>query len=188
MSEADEILRARRRLDAGTWPDQGDHDRVALFYDDRWRRRIMLETQGGRSFLLDLAEAEALREGDGLELESGEIIKVLAAPEPVADIHCDDSRHLGRIAWHLGNRHLPTQILTENNQSVLRIRHDHVIEAMVEGLGARVDLRDAPFDPEGGAYGKGRTHGHEDLGHEDLGHEHSDHAHPGHAAHGHAHG
>src|SRR5205085_11118454 len=80
--------------------------------------------------------------------DDGRLIEVVAAPEPLAEIRCKDAQRLVRVAWHLGNRHLPTQIMA----NALRIRRDHVIEAMVRGLGARVIEIEAPFDPEGGAY------------------------------------
>jgi urease accessory protein len=102
----------------------------------------------GLAFLLDLENAVALRGGDALVLDDGRLIEVVAAPEPLAEIRCNDPQHLVRVAWHLGNRHLPTQIMAKG----LRIRRDHVIEAMVKGLGARVIEIEAPFDPEGGAY------------------------------------
>ncbi len=102
----------------------------------------------GLEFLLDLENAVALRGGDALVLDDGRLIEVVAAPEPLAEIRCHDPHQLIRVGWHLGNRHLPTQIMPK----ALRIRRDHVIEAMVQGLGARVIEIEAPFDPEGGAY------------------------------------
>jgi urease accessory protein len=133
-------------------------------------------------FLLDLQEAVALRGGDALVLEDGRLIEVIGAPEPLVEIRGTDPQHLVRIAWHLGNRHLPTQIVGKG----LRIRRDHVIEDMVRGLGARVIPIEAPFDPEGGAYaGGGHVHGH---GHEhDHGHG-TAHHHDDHCGHEHAHG
>jgi len=104
----------------------------------------------------------------------------VAAPEPLAEIRGRDPGHLVRIAWHLGNRHLPTQIMAK----ALRIRRDHVIEAMVKGLGGRVIEIEAPFDPEGGAYAEtGQGHGHD--AHEHRHDEHGDHGH--HHGHSHAH-
>lgn len=135
-------------------------DAITLGYDDRYRRRIRLTSDGGLAFLLDLPQATELRDGDALELEDGRLIAVRAAAEPVADLTARDPHHLARLAWHLGNRHLPTQIL-EGAPPRLRIRQDHVIEAMAEGLGAAVARLSAPFNPEGGAYGHGRTHGHD---------------------------
>src|SRR5271163_3868610 len=143
------------------------------------------------TFLLDLENAVALRGGDALELEDGRLIEVVAAPEPLVEIRGTDPHHLVRVAWHLGNRHLPTQIMAKG----LRIRRDHVIEAMVKGLGARIIEIEAPFDPEGGAYaggGHGHDHGHaaDDHAHHHDAHDHSahDHAAHDHSKHDHSHG
>ncbi len=160
-------------------------DTVVLDFDDRHRRRMAMTGTRGLEFLLDLEEAVALRGGDGLVLEDGRLIEVVAAPEPLVEIRGADPHHLVRIAWHLGNRHLPTQIIGKG----LRIRRDHVIEDMVRGLGARVIVIEAPFDPEGGAYAGGghAGHGHHDHhshGHHQSGHNHAQH---GHAHHDHAH-
>jgi urease accessory protein len=143
----------------------------------------------GLEFLLDLENAIALRGGDALVLEDGRLIDVVAAPEPLAEIRCNDPQHLVRVAWHLGNRHLPTQIMAKG----LRIRRDHVIEAMVEGLGARVIEIEAPFDPEGGAYAGGSHTAHDHTAHDHSAHDHHDHHHHdegcdhGHHGHSHAH-
>jgi urease accessory protein len=131
-------------------------DTVTLAYLDRHRRRIRLVTDSGEAYLLDLPRAHHLVEGDGLELEGGGYLRVAAAPEPVFEITADDRAGLLRIAWHLGNRHLPMQIAGER----LRIRADHVIADMVTGLGGRILEREAPFDPEIGAYA-GDHHAHE---------------------------
>ena len=130
-------------------------DTVVLDFDDRHRRRMAMTGTRGLEFLLDLENAVALRGGDALVLDDGRLIEVVAAPEPLIEIRGTDPQHLVRVAWHLGNRHLPTQIMAKG----LRIRRDHVIEAMVKGLGARVIEIEAPFDPEGGAYaGGGHAH------------------------------
>lgn len=166
-------MRAIVHIAAGDWTG-GPADTVTLDYDSRWRRRLTLSCENGLTFILDLPQAVQLRDGDGLRLEDGRIVEVRAAPEPVADFVCRDTHHLVKLAWHLGNRHLPTQIMPDR----LRVRQDHVIEAMAAKLGAEVVRLDAPFDPEGGAYGHGRTHGH------DHGHSHDHHHH----GHGHHHG
>src|SRR4051795_13273732 len=130
-------------------------DTVVLNFDDRHRRRMAMIGTRGLEFLLDLEHATALRGGDALVLEDGRIVEVVAVPEPLIEIRGADPQHLVRLAWHLGNRHLPTQVTARG----LRIRRDHVIEAMVKGLGARVVEIEAPFDPEGGAYaGGGHAH------------------------------
>jgi urease accessory protein len=156
-------------------------DTVVLDFDDRHRRRMAMTGTRGLEFLLDLENAVALRGGDALVLEDGRLVEVVAAAEPLVEIRGADPHHLIRVAWHLGNRHLPTQIMPKG----LRIRRDHVIEAMVKGLGARIVEIEAPFDPEGGAYaGTGHGHAHEDHAHHQSheGHDH-DHAHD----HGHDH-
>jgi len=131
-------------------------DKVTLAYLDRHRRRIRLVADSGAAFLLDLPRAQHLADGDGLELDSGGYVKVCAAPEAIIEIEAADQESLLRIAWHLGNRHLPLQAL----EGRLRIRADHVIAAMVEGLGGHIIRLDAPFDPEIGAYA-GAAHSHD---------------------------
>jgi urease accessory protein len=164
-------------------------DTVVLGFDDRHRRRTAMTGTRGLEFLLDLEEAVALRGGDALVLEDGRLIEVVAAPESLVEIRGTDPYHLVRVAWHLGNRHLPTQIVGKG----LRIRRDHVIEDMVRGLGARVVAIEAPFDPEGGAYAGGghASHGHDDHGQSHGSHEHGDHDHGKrdhrHTRHDHAH-
>lgn len=123
-------------------------DSVRLDHDLRNRRRMVFTTAAGKAILLDMARTVHLRDGDGLELEDGAIVRVEAAAEALIEITAPDLPGLVRIAWHLGNRHLPTQLLGDR----LRIRHDHVIAEMVVGLGGVCEGVMAPFDPEGGAY------------------------------------
>ena len=157
-------------------------DSVVLDFDGRHRRRMAMTGTRGLAFLLDLESAVALRGGDALVLDDGRLIEVVAAPEPLAEIRCTDPQRLVRVAWHLGNRHLPTQIMAK----CLRIRRDHVIEAMVRGLGARVIEIEAAFDPEGGAYAdafhahapeSGSHDAYEHSAHDHSAHEHSSHSH-----------
>ena len=166
------MLRATDVKPSGSWEAAGARDCVVLDFDARHRRRIVMHGEAGLDFLLDLPEAVALADGDGLQLEDGGFVTVKAAPERLIEVRAGAGMPLLRIAWHLGNRHLPTQILGD----ALRIREDHVILDMLQKMGARTDLIEAPFDPEGGAYGHGRTHSH-DHGHEhghDEGHHHHD--------------
>jgi urease accessory protein len=180
------MIRATQVRGQHRW-SEAPADTVVLDFDDRHRRRMAMTGTRGLEFLLDLESAVALRGGDALVLEDGRLVEVVAAPEPLIEIRGADPHHLVRIAWHLGNRHLPTQIAAR----ALRIRRDHVIEAMVKGLGARVVEIEAPFDPEGGAYAEG-GHGHatESVSHSHASHDHSsrDHAsqdhHGGHDHHG----
>jgi len=180
------MIRATQVHPPGSWTGAAA-DTVVLGFDDRHRRRMAMTGTRGLEFLLDLKEAVALRGGDALVLEDGRLVEVVAAPEPLAEIRGTDPQHLVRVAWHLGNRHLPTQIVGKG----LRIRRDHVIEEMVRGLGARVVAIEAPFDPEGGAYSGGghAVHGHDDHGdhghHKHVGHDHPHHDHK--HDHGHKH-
>ncbi len=150
-------MRASSVLPAGSWSDAIDE--VLIDFDRRHRRRIVLTTQSGSELLIDFPQAVRLRDGDGLALEDGGTVRVRARPEPLLEIHAHDDAELIRIAWHLGNRHLPVQLLGDR----IRIRADHVIRDMVEVLGGHVDAIEAAFDPEAGAYapGVGHHHGHD---------------------------
>ena len=160
------MRRATEILAGGNWPGEQAVATVTLDFDDRHRRRIRLVDDGGRDFLLDLEEAALMGDGDGLRLSDGGFIRVVAADEAVADVSGSSPAHAARLAWHIGNRHAPVQVLPDG---ALRIRDDHVLVAMLEGLGASVVCRRAPFSPEPGAYarnGRDKGHGH---GH---GHDH----------------
>lgn len=126
---------------------------VTLDYAERFLRRKRLVTNTGHAFLIDLAETTSLDDGDALELADGTKIGITAALEPVVKVTGD----LARLAWHIGNRHTPCQICADH----LVIRRDHVLEAMLKGLGAQLAIAMGPFCPEGGAYGHGRTMGHD---------------------------
>ena len=151
--EMSELIRAVRVVTAAHFDGVPD-DSIVLDYEHRHRRRLQLNSESGKSFLLDLKETVALLDSDVLQLDDGTSVAVKAKPERVADISAADNQHLARIAWHLGNRHLATQIFDGR----LRIAYDHVIVDMLKGLGAAVEVIDAPFHPEGGAY----AHGHVD--------------------------
>lgn len=135
----------RRALSTTTRADAAT-DSVALDLEGRRRRRHAITTKAGLTVLVDLADAPALKDGHGLVLDDGTVLRIEALPEPVVEIKAPD---LVKIAWHLGNRHLPTEI----RPNALRIRPDHVIEAMLEGLGASLHHLEAAFEPESGAYG-----------------------------------
>lgn len=154
----------------------GAGDAVRLDYEGRFLRRRRLQTASGNSLVVDLAETTSLDDGDALVLEDGTAIAVEAADEPLLEIR---GENLPRLAWHIGNRHTPCRIESDR----LLIRADHVLAGMLTGLGASVTRLSAPFSPEGGAYGHGRTMGH------DHGPAHGhDHAPAQGAGHGHDHG
>jgi urease accessory protein len=141
---------------AGTWAGE-TIDAVVLDYDARHRRRLAMKGTKGIEFLLDLSSVAAMHGGDAVVLEDGRLIEVIAALEPLLEIRCVDPRHLARVAWHLGNRHLPTQLLTNS----LRVRRDHVIAELAVQLGAHAIEIEAPFDPEAGAYQGTHQSGHD---------------------------
>jgi urease accessory protein len=134
-------------------------DSVTLDYEGRFLRRRLLTTDGGAMLQVDLAETVSLAEGDAFETVEGRLIAVRAAAEPLAEVVAEGVA-LARLAWHVGNRHAPAQI----GEGCLWIRRDHVLEAMLARLGATVRPVMAAFAPEGGAYGHGRTHGHQHGG------------------------
>jgi len=140
--------RAIAHFHGSHWPSELAEDGVTLAFDDRHRRRIRLHTDKGEEILLDLPKAIAMAHGDGLRISDGRWLAVRAAPEALLEIRCPTPLALLRMAWHLGNRHLPTDVTAER----LRIRPDHVIKAMVRGMGAKVVEVIEPFQPEGGAY------------------------------------
>ena len=147
---------------AGHWPKEKAAGTLTLDFDTRHRRRICLTADQGEDVLLDLPKAIAMADGDGLQLDDGRWLEVQAATEPIVEVRHKNSYQLARLAWHLGNRHLPTEIRAD----VLRIRPDHVIEDMLRGFGADLVKVQVPFQPEGGAYGgNGHHHDHADGGH-----------------------
>jgi urease accessory protein len=133
---------------AGEWPQELGVGSITLDFDHRHRRRIRLVTDQGDQLLLDLPTAIAMADRDGVQLDDGTWFIVRAAAEPVVDVAHPEPRQLARLAWHLGNRHVPTEIRGD----ALRIRPDHVIEDMLRGLGATAVKLQAAFQPEGGAY------------------------------------
>jgi urease accessory protein len=158
---------------AGHWNDASAIDCVTLDAQERHRRRVVLIGERGTKFLLDLPQATTLRDGDGLLLDDGAIVRVAGRPEPLVEVAAVNAHELARLAWHIGNRHIDVQIVGDR----LRIRRDHVIEDMLRGLGARLSPIELPFDPEQGAYSSHQGHDH-------GGHEHS-HGHGNHRGHKH---
>ncbi len=159
---ADLLAQSFRR--AGDW--SGAADKVVLDYEGRFLRRKRLQTEAGAALMVDLPETVSLNAGDAFAAVDGRFVEVVAADEPLIAVTGAD---LARLAWHIGNRHTPAQI----EAGRILIRADHVMADMLTRLGATLAHVMAPFTPEGGAYGHGRTMGH--------GHDH------GHA-HGHGHG
>ena len=177
------LIRAVEILPPGKWSGSAAVDHIILTYDERHRRRLRYVACGGTTFLLDLPRAAVLRAGDGLRLEDGRIVSVEASPEQLVEVTAADAGALVRLAWHIGNRHLPAQLESDR----ILIRDDAVIVNMLLGLGATVRPVLAAFTPEAGAYDSsgGATTQHELAPHHTHGdqapyqHAHTD-AQPGH--------
>jgi len=145
---------------------------VELDWDVRQKSRFAATDSAGRELGIFLPRGTMVRGGDVLVAEDGSLIRVIAAPQPVLVItHCKNHGtpfDLTRAAYHLGNRHVPIELQPEH----LKIEPDHVLADMLRAMHLIVKAQDLPFEPEGGAYAAGHTHG--------PGHAH-DHAHDGHA-------
>jgi len=146
-------------------------DTVILDYAQRSAQTITVTGVKGSTIEIDLHEPARLRTDDLLLLDDGGLVEVVAAPEPLIEARAADISMLTRLAWHLGDRHVPVQVLPNR----IRARRDAAIEALLNSLGARVTAIEAPFEPEGGAYELSHRHVH-------------DHDHDHHRAHDHDHG
>jgi urease accessory protein len=158
------LRRAQYIERAGRWPRDKARGTVTLAFDDRHRRRITLTMDAGESFLLDLPRAAVLDSGDGLALDDGSWVEVRPASEPLIEVRAHSPRLFARLAWHIGNRHLPAQIFDDR----ILLREDAVIAEMLRGLGAELRRIEVPFTPERGAYDAASADHHDD----DHGHEH----------------
>jgi len=161
-------------------------DTLILSHAQRRAQKGFLFGVKGTCVELDFADAVRLRTDDALLLDSGGVVEVVAEPEPLIEVRAADLPSLARLAWHLGDRHVPVQILERR----LRLKRDPAIETLLQSLGAKVTAIDAPFEPEGGAYetaAAGHDHHHHD--HHDHDHHHHDHGHghDHHHDHGHHH-
>lgn len=151
------MLRITRRLEPTDPPVDGAVLQLVLPYELRCRSRFRATLAGGGEVGIVLARGQVLRGGDRLVAEDGRVIEVAAAPEWVSTVRAADARLLARVAYHLGNRHVALEV----GGGWLRYSHDHVLDEMVRGLGAQLDVEQAPFEPEAGAYhGASAPHGH----------------------------
>ena len=174
--------RATRVLSASERRDAAVIDTLILPYAQRQAQKGFVFGVKGTCVELDLAEPVRLRTDDALVLEEGGLIEVVAEPEPLIEARAADLPGLARLAWHLGDRHVPVQVLERR----LRLKRDPAIEALLTGLGARLVEIEAPFEPEGGAYATSAgEHQHHDHHAHDHHHHDHDHAHDHHHEHGH---
>jgi urease accessory protein len=144
------MLTIQKRCPAGETFDA----ELVLPFEMRQKSRLRTQTTLGEAVGLFMARGEILRDGDFLEADDGRVVRVRAKPEKVLQIGCPDRLQLTRVAYHLGNRHVPLQV----GDGWLRIANDYVLRRMVEGLGASAVELELPFEPEAGAYGGGHHH------------------------------
>lgn len=151
-------------------------DTLTLTYELRIRGRLRATSDGGRDLGLFLDRGPVLRDGEGLRAESGEIVRIVAAPEPVATAWVTAGLPLARLAYHLGNRHVTLALGGDDRQGWVRFAPDHVLEELAQRLGAQIEHHEAPFDPEPGAYtlgGHSHGHGHSHDHDHDRAHDHA---------------
>jgi urease accessory protein len=127
---------------------------LVLDFDARTKSRLRTHLASGEEIGLFLPRGTILRGGDRLLAKDGRVIEVVAAPEALVEAQCTNAYELARTAYHLGNRHVAVQVC----EAALRIQRDHVLEHMLEGLGATLTHIEAPFEPEAGAYAAGHQH------------------------------
>ena len=163
------------RVVSSAQSDSARHiDSVMLAPDQRRLQTAHLTGVNGTLIGLMLPEPVMLRMGDAFELDDGSLVDIVIEPEPLTEVRGNDLTHLARLAWHLGDRHVPVQVLTNR----LRLRRDDALEAMLAALGARLTPIEAPFDPEGGAYATHAAPDHGHHHHDGCGHDHHhDHTH-----------
>ena len=163
-------MRATRVVSAAERGDRPVVDTVILDYAQRSAQTLSATGLKGGRLEIALAQATRLRTDDALLLEDGSLVEVVAAPEPLIEARAGNVAGLARLAWHLGDRHIPVQMLPNR----IRARREPGIEALLKALGAKVTPIEAPFEPEGGAY---ESHAHDrDHNHDHAhGHHHHDH-------------
>jgi len=182
------MLELTQRIDSNHTVSQADiYDTLTLPYELRIRGRLKAITDNNRDVGLFLDRGPVLRHGDLLQASSGEYIQINAADEPVTTAYIENGLPLGRLCYHLGNRHVTLALgMDEDGRHWVRIPPDYVLEELAVLLGATLTHHEAPFDPESGAYaqaGREHSHGHEHL--HSHSHDHDDHDHP--HDHGHSH-
>jgi urease accessory protein len=177
--------RATRVLHAAERGDRPIADTLILPHAQRQAQKGFLFGVKGTCVELDFPEMVRLRTDDALLLDDGGLVEVVAEPEPLIEARAADLPALARLAWHLGDRHVPVQIFERK----LRLKREPAIETLLQSLGAKVVHIDAPFEPEGGAY-DAAAGGHDQHDHDHAhGHDHGHHhGHDHHDDHDHHHG
>jgi urease accessory protein len=140
--------RASSVIAAGHRHDRPVVDTVILDYAQRSTQKVIVTSVKGGTIEIDLHQPVRLRTDDLLLLDDGSLVEVVAAPEPLIEVRAADISALARLAWHLGDRHVPVQVLPNR----IRVRRDGAIESLLVSLGTKIAMIEAPFEAEGGAY------------------------------------
>ncbi len=162
------MLVARERAERVETPVD---DTLSLSYDRRLHSRQRACLDGGEHIAVMLPRGSVLRDGDVLRCEGGRLVRVRAAPECVSRFNSKSPRELARAAYHLGNRHVPTEL----GAGFVAYLHDHVLDDMIQRLGFAVSVVNAPFEPEPGAYGHAAENVHDVSTHAAHSHTHPAH-------------
>jgi urease accessory protein len=150
------MLKINLKLDRSIDHPRGAERRLVLPFGDRSKSRLLARLDNGEEAGLFLERGSVLRHGDLLLADDGRVVQVEAAAETVSTVHTGDGLMLARASYHLGNRHVPLQI----GAGWLRYQHDHVLDDMLRGFGLSVQVEQASFEPEGGAYVPAASHAH----------------------------
>ncbi|MEJ2375396.1 MAG: urease accessory protein UreE [Pseudolabrys sp.] len=167
------MRRAIRVLSAAERAGRPVADTVILDYAQRSAQKLPVSGIKGGRFEIDLAKPARLATDDTLLLDDGNLIEVVAAPEPLIEARAADLSHLARLAWHLGDRHVSAQLFANR----IRVRAEASVEDLLKALGARLAHIEAPFEPEGGAYALAHDHAHGHAHGHHHGHDHHHHDH-----------
>ena len=159
--------RATSVISAAHRHDRPVADTVILNSTERSAQKITVAGTKGTAVEIDLRLPMRLRTDDLLLLEDGTLVEVVAAPEPLIEARAADWPGLSRLAWHLGDRHIPVQVLPNR----VRALRDAATETLLTSLGAKIAMIDAPFEPEGGAYALSQAHDHGQHGHAHADHD-----------------
>lgn len=134
---------------------------VTLPIEKRIKSRLRVDLDDGREAGILLTRGEVLQHGDKLQSAQGEVVEVIAAQETLSVVRCADVHSFARACYHLGNRHVPVEIVIKSGiAGQVSYLHDHVLDDMIRGFGLDVSVEQQPFNPEPGAYGGGHVHGH----------------------------
>jgi urease accessory protein len=165
--------RATKILRAGEPRPASASDTLILDFDKRQAKQGFFFTGKGTCVEFDFVDPPALVTDDALVLDDGALIEVVADAEQLIEARIPDAAALARVAWRLGDRHVPVQLFANR----LRIRRDAAVEALLAGVAAKLTPLTAPFEADGASVHAGHDHHHHDHDHGHTHDHHHDHGH-----------